>query len=92
MWVYDKIGSISDIRLEHPDKAAVAEHSVDSRHRILFHDTSIHTTKTPYMDHIVREAIEVDLHPNSMNKDVGFCLSKLWKPLISSHVPPKVSL
>jgi hypothetical protein len=52
------------IRLEHPDKSAVCEHTVDSGHRILFHDTSILATKTRHMDRIVREAIEIELHPN----------------------------
>jgi hypothetical protein len=77
------------IRLEQKDKSAVAEHCVDSGHRILFHDTSVLATKTRYMDCIVREAIEIELHPNNINRDVRFCLSKSWKPLISS---PKKSL
>jgi hypothetical protein len=34
------------VRLEHPEKSAVAEHSVDLGHRILFHNTSILATKT----------------------------------------------
>jgi hypothetical protein len=63
------------IRLEHPDKSAIAEHIVDLGHRIQFHKTSILTTKTRYMDHIVREAIQIELHPNNMNREVSFCLS-----------------
>jgi hypothetical protein len=47
------------IRLEHPDKSAVAEHSIDQGHRILFHNSSILATRTRYMDRIVREAIEI---------------------------------
>jgi hypothetical protein len=33
---------------------------------------------------IVREAIEMELHPYSINREGGFCLSKSWKPLIGS--------
>jgi hypothetical protein len=72
------------IRLEHPDKSAVAEHSIDQGHHIQFHGSSILATKTKYMDCIVREAIEIELRPYSINRERGFCLSKSWKPLIGS--------
>jgi hypothetical protein len=36
------------------------------------------------MDHIVKEADETELHPNRMNKEDGFSLSKVCKPLIHS--------
>jgi hypothetical protein len=38
------------IRLRHPDKSAVAEHSIDQGHRIQFRYVSILATKTRYMD------------------------------------------
>jgi hypothetical protein len=72
------------IRLEHPDKLAVTEHSIDHGHRIQFHNASILATKTSYMDRIVREAIEIALHPYNVNREGGFCLSKSWRPLIGS--------
>jgi hypothetical protein len=50
------------IRREHPDKSAVVEDSIDQGHRIQFHNSSILATKTRYMDLIVREAIEIELH------------------------------
>jgi hypothetical protein len=31
---------------------------------------------------IVREAIEIEQHPNSMNREAGTCINKVWKPLI----------
>jgi hypothetical protein len=40
------------------------------------------------MDHIVREAFEIELHPNNMNREMGFCLSSSWKPLICSLKKP----
>ncbi|PNF41399.1 hypothetical protein B7P43_G14428 [Cryptotermes secundus] len=71
------------IRLEHPDKSAVAEHSIDLDHRIEFHKTAIITSKSRYLDRIILEAVEIELHPNNMNKETGFSLNKSWKPLIS---------
>jgi hypothetical protein len=40
------------------------------------------------MDCIIREAIVIELHPNNMNREAGFCLSKTWKPLICSLKKP----
>jgi hypothetical protein len=40
------------------------------------------------MDRIIREAIEIEFHPNNMNREVVFCLSKSWKPLICSLKKP----
>ncbi|PNF24785.1 hypothetical protein B7P43_G16339 [Cryptotermes secundus] len=72
-----------DIHLEHPDKSAVAEHHIQLQ------NTSIFATKTRYMDPIIRETIEIELHPKNMNREGGFCLNKLWKPFICSLNPPR---
>jgi hypothetical protein len=60
------------IQLEHLDKLAIAEHSTDQGHRIQFHNSSILATNTRHMDHIVREAIEIELHPYNINREGGF--------------------
>jgi hypothetical protein len=72
------------IRLEHPDKSAVTEHSIDQGHRIQFHNSSILSTTTRYMNRFVREAIEIELHPYNLNGEGGLCFNKSWKPLIGS--------
>jgi hypothetical protein len=45
------------IQLEHPDKLAVAENSIDQGHRIQFHNSSVLATKIAYINRIVREAV-----------------------------------
>jgi hypothetical protein len=65
------------IWLEHPDKSAVAEHSINQGRWILFHNASVLNMSARYMDRIVREAIEIVLYAFNMNKEDGFCLSRL---------------
>jgi hypothetical protein len=72
------------IHLQHPDKSAVAEHSISLDHCIQLQDTTIPSVKSRYMDWMIREAIEIELHPNNINRDDGLCQSWSWKPLIHS--------
>jgi hypothetical protein len=68
------------IRLEHPDKSVVAKH-INLGHSIQLQNTTILSTKSRYMDRMIREAIEIELHLNNtvnhgspsftLSKDVG---------------------
>jgi hypothetical protein len=55
------------IRLR-PKKSAVVEHSINLDHQIQLHNTSILANKSSYMDQIIGEATEIDLHPNNINR------------------------
>jgi hypothetical protein len=69
--------------LEQPERSTVAEQWIDTGHHINFNGTSILGMATRYMDRLVREAIEIWLHPNNFNRDKGFSQSRTWHPLIS---------
>jgi hypothetical protein len=60
----------------HPHKSAVAEHSISRGHRIQLQNTNILSTQSRYMDRIIKEATEIELHPNNMNREDGLVLSR----------------
>jgi hypothetical protein len=48
-----------ETHLGHPEKSARAEHSIKAGHRIDFNNTSVLGKVTGYLDHTVKESIEI---------------------------------
>jgi hypothetical protein len=78
--------SMTNIRPEHLDKPALVEHSIILGHRTQLHHKTTLSTKPRYMDRIIREVTDIELHPNNMNCTDG--LSN--KVMETSHLLPEI--
>jgi hypothetical protein len=66
---------IRHVHLEQPEKSVMVENWINTGYCINFNSTSILGMVIRYMDHPVREAIEIWLHPNNFKRDKEFTLS-----------------
>jgi hypothetical protein len=58
-----------------PDKSALAEHSTEPGYRIKFHETKVLAKTSGWMDRLVKEATEIKLCPDNVNREEGFKLN-----------------
>lgn len=80
-----------DVRLKHVTQSALAEHNLETGHRILFDKTTTLATTTSYFPRKHREALEIQKHPDNLNRDSGYTVSKIWKTALMTDqrsIPP----
>jgi hypothetical protein len=65
------------------EKSAVAEHLLNAGHEIQFEKTHRLNRANIFMDRIVQEAIEIELHAENFSREAGFILSCTWQLVIS---------
>jgi len=80
------------VRLKHVTQSALSEYNIETAHQILFDKTIADITS--YFSRKYREAIEIQKHPNNLNRDNGYNINKIWKiilPVIEDRFPPPSS-
>jgi len=66
-----------DIRLKYATQLALSEYNIKTRHQILFDKTIITSNITSYFPKKYREAIEIQNHPNNLNRDNGYNINRI---------------
>ncbi|KYN07882.1 hypothetical protein ALC62_01145 [Cyphomyrmex costatus] len=73
-----------DVRLKHITQSALAEHNIETGHRILFDKMATIATTTSYFPRKHREALKIQKHSDNLNRDSGYNVSRIWKTALST--------
>ncbi|KAJ2937676.1 hypothetical protein O0L34_g17486 [Tuta absoluta] len=76
---------IADVKNRHDRQSAVCKHIMDNpTHYVRFDKAAILVREKRLIPRKVREAIEIQKHPN-FNRDTGWGISSTWTPLITQQ-------
>jgi len=65
------------VRLKYVTQSALSEHNIETGHQILFDKTTTIANIASYIPRKYREVIEIQKHPNNLNKDNGYNINKI---------------
>ena len=75
-----------DIRLAHTQTSAVSEHANETGHLPLRNQVKFIDGRDPHRyTRRVKEAIQIILHSNNINRDSGIEIPEAWIPTIRKH-------
>jgi len=81
--MYERTSTLeTKLKLKHTTQSALSEYNIETDHQILFDKTTIIATTTSYFPRKYREAIEIQKHSDNLNKDNGYNINKIWKPIL----------
>ncbi len=78
----------ADVKSKNPDKkvkSAVAEHAHKTGHYPNWKNVECMEKDQHWYTRKVKEAIQIQLHPNNINRDSGVELPKAWLPIVRKH-------
>ena len=81
----------ADVKHRRVDNSAVAEHAWGEDHHPDWDGVTTIARDKHWHTRRVKEAIQIRLHPNSINRDTGIDFPDEWLPTIRQHAPPSVS-
>ena len=74
-----------DIRLAHTQTSAVSEHANETGHLPLWNQVKFIDRDPHRYTRRVKEAIQIRLHSNNINRDNGIEIPEAWMPTIRKH-------
>jgi len=74
-----------DIRLARTQTSAISEHTHETGHYPIWNEVKFIDRDPHWYTRRVKEAIDIRLHPNNINRDSGIEIPEAWVPTIKIH-------